>query len=439
MEAAQGQPHAVLPGERNLGSPWLCQQTCSQHQWLRLHHPMRGSPLVLSQLGVASHEVPVQSLGQAEGLCRVGADVVEALGEEDEAGPAMCGLLHQPGTGGEVQLLVRRGGDLAHGHQRLQRRGVRHGVGQVLGAVAQRGVPAQGTGAVQPSRGAQGGWEQAAQQSPGHRSQPGGRGDPGMCVRGGVTAAAWSLCREGRTAEATAPAPTRGPVGGWHRPAPSCEPTAPSPPAAPRPDPKLPQHPQSAPGLPHANRPPAPRPHHPPPQWPNLPQFSPSSGSCAPHLPPGLPRPVHAPPAARRRRGQSPPSLPLCQPRPQQRCQRHPLTGQCPLRAQPLPAPAGRGGPAAQEGAGGGGGGKMADSTKGRPAAAPGGKALTAEQISKIIETLNQQLQAKGRELNEFREKHNIRLVGEDDPKQPPKEGAEGAGAKGGSAGVLVS
>ncbi|NXT30354.1 PFD2 protein, partial [Syrrhaptes paradoxus] len=45
------------------------------------------------------------------------------------------------------------------------------------------------------------------------------------------------------------------------------------------------------------------------------------------------------------------------------------------------------------------------------------------EQISKIIETLNQQLQAKGRELNEFREKHNIRLVGEDDPKQPPKEG----------------
>ncbi|KAM6226096.1 LOW QUALITY PROTEIN: prefoldin subunit 2 [Porphyrio hochstetteri] len=58
------------------------------------------------------------------------------------------------------------------------------------------------------------------------------------------------------------------------------------------------------------------------------------------------------------------------------------------------------------------------------------------EQISKIIETLNQQLQAKA-ELNEFREKHNIRLVGEEDPKQPPKEGAEGA--KGSSAGVLVS
>ncbi|NXN12703.1 PFD2 protein, partial [Indicator maculatus] len=61
------------------------------------------------------------------------------------------------------------------------------------------------------------------------------------------------------------------------------------------------------------------------------------------------------------------------------------------------------------------------------------------EQISKIIETLNQQLQAKGRELNDFREKHNIRLVGEEDPKQPPKEGPEGAGAKGGAAGVLVS
>ncbi|NXS63277.1 PFD2 protein, partial [Brachypteracias leptosomus] len=61
----------------------------------------------------------------------------------------------------------------------------------------------------------------------------------------------------------------------------------------------------------------------------------------------------------------------------------------------------------------------------------------TVKEISKIIESLGQQLQAKGRELNEFREKHNIRLVGEDDPKQPPKEGPEGA--KGGSAGVLVS
>ncbi|XP_068778343.1 prefoldin subunit 2 [Struthio camelus] len=61
------------------------------------------------------------------------------------------------------------------------------------------------------------------------------------------------------------------------------------------------------------------------------------------------------------------------------------------------------------------------------------------EQISKIIETLNQQLQTKGRELNDFREKHNIRLMGEDDQKQPPKENTEGAGAKTSSAGVLVS
>ncbi|KAM4664037.1 prefoldin subunit 2 [Discoglossus pictus] len=59
------------------------------------------------------------------------------------------------------------------------------------------------------------------------------------------------------------------------------------------------------------------------------------------------------------------------------------------------------------------------------------------EQINKIIETLSVQLQAKGRELNEFREKHNIRLVGEDDQKQSPKD--SGDGAKSSSAGVLVS
>lgn len=59
-------------------------------------------------------------------------------------------------------------------------------------------------------------------------------------------------------------------------------------------------------------------------------------------------------------------------------------------------------------------------------------------QINKIIETLNGQLQTKGRELNEFREKHNIRLMGEDE-KQPPKEGGDGSGAKPSSAGVLVS
>ncbi|XP_038205638.1 prefoldin subunit 2 [Arvicola amphibius] len=60
------------------------------------------------------------------------------------------------------------------------------------------------------------------------------------------------------------------------------------------------------------------------------------------------------------------------------------------------------------------------------------------EQIQKIIETLSQQLQAKGKELNEFREKHNIRLMGEDE-KPTAKENSEGAGAKSSSAGVLVS
>jgi len=32
-----------------------------------------------------------------------------------------------------------------------------------------------------------------------------------------------------------------------------------------------------------------------------------------------------------------------------------------------------------------------------------------------VLETLKQQLESKGRELQEFREKHNIQLRGEDD------------------------
>ncbi|XP_016091597.1 prefoldin subunit 2 [Sinocyclocheilus grahami] len=63
------------------------------------------------------------------------------------------------------------------------------------------------------------------------------------------------------------------------------------------------------------------------------------------------------------------------------------------------------------------------------------------EQITKIVESLNSQMQAKGRELTEYRERYNIRLVGEDDKQgkadaSPAKE-SEG-GSKGG-AGVLVS
>uniref|UniRef100_A0A6I8SYL3 Prefoldin subunit 2 n=1 Tax=Xenopus tropicalis TaxID=8364 RepID=A0A6I8SYL3_XENTR len=61
------------------------------------------------------------------------------------------------------------------------------------------------------------------------------------------------------------------------------------------------------------------------------------------------------------------------------------------------------------------------------------------EQINKILESLSTQLQTKGRELNEFREKHNIRIMGEDEAKQPPKEGGDSDGSKPSSAGVLVS
>ncbi|KAG9274558.1 prefoldin subunit 2 [Astyanax mexicanus] len=64
------------------------------------------------------------------------------------------------------------------------------------------------------------------------------------------------------------------------------------------------------------------------------------------------------------------------------------------------------------------------------------------EQISKIVETLNTQMQTKGRELTEYRERYNIRLVSEDDRQgkgntSQSKE-SEGAGSKSG-AGVLVS
>ncbi|KAJ1080825.1 hypothetical protein NDU88_001014 [Pleurodeles waltl] len=62
------------------------------------------------------------------------------------------------------------------------------------------------------------------------------------------------------------------------------------------------------------------------------------------------------------------------------------------------------------------------------------------DQINKIIESLNVQLQTKGKELNEFREKHNIRVMGEDERKQPAKESGNGSsGSKTTSAGVLVS
>ncbi|CAL1591332.1 unnamed protein product [Knipowitschia caucasica] len=63
------------------------------------------------------------------------------------------------------------------------------------------------------------------------------------------------------------------------------------------------------------------------------------------------------------------------------------------------------------------------------------------EQISKIIETINTQMQTKGRELTEYREKYNIRLVGEGEAESqatPSDQNSEGGGSKSGT-GVLVS
>ncbi|NXB87946.1 PFD2 protein, partial [Vidua chalybeata] len=53
------------------------------------------------------------------------------------------------------------------------------------------------------------------------------------------------------------------------------------------------------------------------------------------------------------------------------------------------------------------------------------------EQISKLIEALAQQLQAKGRELSEFRERHNIRLVGAGRPHNPRPWTARGGHRRG--------
>ncbi|XP_072049935.1 prefoldin subunit 2-like [Amphiura filiformis] len=43
------------------------------------------------------------------------------------------------------------------------------------------------------------------------------------------------------------------------------------------------------------------------------------------------------------------------------------------------------------------------------------------DQLAKLIETLNKQVEAKGKEINEYREKFGIRVRGE----QPPEEAAE--------------
>ncbi|GCC42875.1 hypothetical protein chiPu_0027253, partial [Chiloscyllium punctatum] len=56
-------------------------------------------------------------------------------------------------------------------------------------------------------------------------------------------------------------------------------------------------------------------------------------------------------------------------------------------------------------------------------------------QLLKLIENLNTQLQLKGRELNEYREKYNIRLMTEDE-----KAARDGdSRTRAGGTGVLVS
>ncbi|KAJ3584939.1 hypothetical protein NHX12_013662 [Muraenolepis orangiensis] len=60
------------------------------------------------------------------------------------------------------------------------------------------------------------------------------------------------------------------------------------------------------------------------------------------------------------------------------------------------------------------------------------------EQFSKVIETLTAKMEAKGRELTEYRERYNIRLVGEGEGQSAASGESEGGALKGGT-GVLVS
>ncbi|CAF91097.1 unnamed protein product [Tetraodon nigroviridis] len=63
------------------------------------------------------------------------------------------------------------------------------------------------------------------------------------------------------------------------------------------------------------------------------------------------------------------------------------------------------------------------------------------EEMSKVIVSLNAKMQSKGRELTEYRERYNIRLVGEGE-KEAQGQSSSGESDGGGSksaAGVLVS
>lgn len=46
-------------------------------------------------------------------------------------------------------------------------------------------------------------------------------------------------------------------------------------------------------------------------------------------------------------------------------------------------------------------------------------------QLTKVIETLNEQLSKKGVEINEYKEKHNIRIRGQDDIPQQDEDSKE--------------
>lgn len=54
--------------------------------------------------------------------------------------------------------------------------------------------------------------------------------------------------------------------------------------------------------------------------------------------------------------------------------------------------------------------------------------------MNKLVETLNGQLEIKGKEMNVYRDKYNIRMRGEDE-----KEKETDTAAKPSSAGVLVA
>ena len=69
--------------------------------------------VVPGQLSVSGQGVSRQALSQRQRLLSTGPDVVEALGQEDHAGPSLLGFLHQTFTGREVGLLVGGGRHLA--------------------------------------------------------------------------------------------------------------------------------------------------------------------------------------------------------------------------------------------------------------------------------------------------------------------------------------